>query len=189
MPNVNMQPMLLPHTQRLLDDNVPGCFYSENHSGLVNVIAHSPGSIHSRNLQSESETRALSPDNPFTLLLNHQRTLHSRNALDMGDCQLPGQTPELWNLKILSLDLHRIRLNLNISVRESQCLPDLLNRNLPLPHRLRIQLNIDPHPSNIRLETAGNISQSCVSQERRNLLGLLPARTMLRFQKDCHVRC
>src|SRR5881396_2924708 len=189
MPNINIQPLLLQHTQRLLDDNIPGCFYSENDSGLVNVIAHSPGRIHSRNLQSESETRALSPDNPFTLLLNHQRTLHSWNTLDMGDRQFPGEPSELGNLKILSLDLHRIRLNLNIRIRQSQCLPDLLNRNLPLPHRLRIQLNINPHPSNIRLEGTRDVSQSSMSQERRNLLGLLPARTMLRFQKDGHVRC
>src|SRR6266487_55685 len=90
MPNINIQPLLLQDPQRLLDNDIPGCFYSENHSGLVDVIAHSPGRIHSRNLQSESETRALSPDNPLTLLLNHQRTLHSRNTLDMGDRQLPG---------------------------------------------------------------------------------------------------
>src|SRR6266704_5618894 len=90
IPNINIQPLLLQDPQRLLDDNVPGCFYSEYNCGLVDVIAHSPGSIHSRNLQSESETRALSPDNPFTLLLNHQRTLHSRNTLDMSDRQLPG---------------------------------------------------------------------------------------------------
>src|SRR6266581_1115827 len=189
MPNINIQPLLLQHTQRLLDNDIPRCLYPEYDSGLVNVIAHSPGRIHSRNLQSESETRALSPDNPFALLLNHQRTLHSRNTLDMGNRQLPGEPSELGNLKILSLDLHRIRFNLNISVRESQCLPDLLNRNLPLPHRLRIQLNINPHPSNIRLKGTRDISQSSMSQERRNLLSLLPARTMLRFQKDCHVRC
>src|SRR5207247_10742373 len=137
MPNINIQPLLLQDPQRLLDNDVPGCLYSENNSGLVNVIAHSPGSIHPGNLQSESETRALSPDNPFALLLNHQRTLHSRNTLDMSDSPLPGQPSELRNLKIPSLDLHRIRLNLNISVRESQRLPDRWNSNLALPHRLR----------------------------------------------------
>src|SRR5438309_4465617 len=164
MPNINIQPLLLQDPQRLLDNDIPGRLYPEHYSGLVDVIAHSPGSIHPGNFQSEREARAFSPDDPFTPLLNHQRTLHSRNALDMRDRQLPGETSKLWNLKILSLNLHRIRLNLNIRIRQSQCLPDLLNRDLPLPHRLRIQLNIDPHPSNIRLEGARDISESSMSQ-------------------------
>ncbi len=106
----------------------------------------------------------------------------------MSDSQFSGQSSELWNLQILRLDLNRVRLDLHVRIRQDQRLPDLLNSHLSLPHCLRIKLDIDPHPSNICLERTRNVAEGSMSQEGRDLLRLLTASTMLRIQKDRHVR-